>query len=178
MRYSVGFDRLVNQLVPHYIGGRRLILYLQALVSPLQSLNDEFVIWAKEKRIEASMTSQIFKFEWFLNRKFSRYFVNPDNRIVIIHETTTGVPLYLQAENIQSAPLYNQNGDSQGNVSDNTPFYYSTETIVPVNYSFEVHAPLTDDSLITHLEYDRQLRYWIEKYRLASKTYNIIYQGQ
>ena len=178
MRYSIGFDRLVNQLVPHYIGGRRLILYLQALVSPLQALNDAFVEWAKETRIEASMTSQIFKFEWFLNRKFSRYFVDPDDRIVIIHEKTTGVPLYLQDENVQSSPLYNQNGDSQGSVSDNTPFYYSNETIVPVNYSFEVHAPLADDSLITHSEYDRQLRYWIERYRLASKTYNIIYQGQ
>lgn len=178
MRYSIGFDRLVNQLVPHYIGGRRLILYLQALVSPLQVLNDAFVEWAKETRIEASMTSQIFKFEWFLNRKFSRYFVDPNDRIIISHETTTGVPLYLQSDNVNDTSLYNQNGDSQGSINDNPAFYFSNETIVPVAYSFVVHAPSTDESLISHSEYDRQLRYWIERYRLASKTYNIIYQGQ
>ena len=71
MRYYINFDKTINQLVPYYIGGRKLILYLQALMSPLRRLNDDFVSYAKETRIEAAMTSQIFKFEWFLNHKFS-----------------------------------------------------------------------------------------------------------
>ena len=74
MRYAINFDKTINRLVPYYIGGRRLILYLQALMKPLQEANDAFVEYAKETRIEASMTSQKFKFEWFLNRKFSKYF--------------------------------------------------------------------------------------------------------
>ena len=76
MRYYINFDKTINQLVPYYIGGRKLILYLQALMSPLRRLNDDFVSYAKETRIEAAMTSQIFKFEWFLNHKFSKYFAH------------------------------------------------------------------------------------------------------
>lgn len=61
MRYFINFDKTVNQFVPHYLGGRKLILFLQSILVPLQQLNKEFSEWAKEKRIEASMTSQIFK---------------------------------------------------------------------------------------------------------------------
>lgn len=76
MRYKINFDKTINQLVPYYIGGRKLILYLQALMKPIQELSNAFSEYAKEQRIETAMTSQIFYFEWFLNRKFSKYFLN------------------------------------------------------------------------------------------------------
>lgn len=91
MRYYINFDKTINQLVPYYIGGRKLILYLQALMSPLRRLNDDFVSYAKETRIEAAMTSQIFKFEWFLNHKFSKYFAH-GGRISIKNTAVLGVP--------------------------------------------------------------------------------------
>ena len=37
--YRINTDRIVNQLVPHYLGGRKLILFLQAILQPLNSLN-------------------------------------------------------------------------------------------------------------------------------------------
>ena len=43
MRYAINLDKTVNQLVPYYLGGRKLILYLQALMKPLQTINDAFV---------------------------------------------------------------------------------------------------------------------------------------
>ena len=49
MRYSINFDKTINQLTPHYIGGRKLILLMQALVSPLQILNKDFAEYAVEK---------------------------------------------------------------------------------------------------------------------------------
>jgi len=175
MRYRINFDKTVNQLVPHYIGGRKLILYLQALVSPLQALNDAFVEWAKETRIEASMTSQIFKFEWFLNRKFKKYFANPNGRITISNGSSLGVPLYWQSENMPRTAFYHQNGDEQQAIEDNPAFYYSDERLTGSGFSFVVHSPRPDTALITQSAYDSQLRYWIDRYRLASKTYNIQY---
>lgn len=177
MRYRIDFDKTVNQLVPHYIGGRRLILYLQALVSPLQALNDAFVEWAKETRIEASMTSQIFKFEWFLNRKFKKYFANQDAKITISNGSSLGVPLYWQSENMPNTTFYHQEDDEQSSIEDNPAFYYSNETMTGGGYSFVVHAPSPDTSLISQSSYDSQLRYWIDRYRLASKTYNIQYHN-
>ena len=72
--YRINMDRLVNQLVPHYLGGRKLILFLQSILQPLNSLNIGWVTWADEKRIEAAMTSQVIMMEYFLNRKFCKYF--------------------------------------------------------------------------------------------------------
>lgn len=177
MRYRVNFDRLINQFVPHYMGGRRLILYLQALVSPLQDLNDAFVEWAKETRIEASMTSQIFKFEWFLNRKFKKYFSDPMSRIVISNGTSLGVPLYWQSENMPHTTMYLQEGDEQSEITDNVALYYSTERLTGDAYSFVVRSPYPNTELISQAEFDSQLRYWIDRYRLASKTYNIQYHS-
>ena len=39
--YRINTDRLVNQLVPHYLGGRKLILFLQAILQPLNSYKME-----------------------------------------------------------------------------------------------------------------------------------------
>ena len=72
---TINFDKLVNQLTPHYLGGRKYVLWLQSLCHPLKSLNDAFKEWAVEKRIEASMTSQTIMLEWFLNHKFNKYFI-------------------------------------------------------------------------------------------------------
>ena len=41
-RYNLPTDRLVNQLVPHFLGGRKYILFIQSLVYPLKSLNERF----------------------------------------------------------------------------------------------------------------------------------------
>lgn len=96
MRYGLPTDRLINQLVPHYLSGRRFILFLQSLVWPLKTLNDRFVTFAKEKRIEASMTSQVFYFEWYLNRKFGHYLSEPTEKIFIKESEPIGVDLYFE----------------------------------------------------------------------------------
>lgn len=48
----------------------------------------------REKHIEARMTSQVMYFEWFLNYKFSRYFADSTDRIIITESTPLGVDIY------------------------------------------------------------------------------------
>lgn len=172
MRYAINFDKLINRYVPYYIGGRKLILYLQAIMKPLQSLNDSFVDYAKETRIEATMTSQIFKFEWYLNRKFKKYFVN-DGEIAIKNTEYLGTPIYYgnasiplsehfltyyNSENVNGSSLYNQHEKT-----DNS------------HTSFVVTSPAIDTTLISEQQYEKMLRYCIDKYRLCGKTYTIKY---
>ena len=73
MRYKLPVDRLVNSLMPHYLSGRRFILFVQSCLYPLQSLNERFRAFARERHIEARMTSQVIYFEWFLNHRFGKY---------------------------------------------------------------------------------------------------------
>lgn len=176
MRYAINFDRVINQLVPYYIGGRKLILYLQALVKPMQLLNEQFVEYAKETRIEASMTSQPIMFEWYLNRKLSKYF-DGGGRITIKTTETLGVPVYYQdVEGVTHLTLY-----QQSEVEDATRFFYQHEKTEDSSVSFIVTSPpiktnlLDADAKVAKEKYETMLRYYIDKYRLAGKTYRIKY---
>ena len=73
------------------------MLFLQSLLAPLKSLGAIWEDWATNKRIEAAMTSQVIMLEYFLNRKFNQYLLDPSQRIVISDGDTPGVPLYWEA---------------------------------------------------------------------------------
>lgn len=172
MRYSINFDKLINRLVPHYMEGRKLILYLQAIIKPMQKLNDDFVSYAKDTRIEASMTSQIFKFEWFLNRKFSKYFLD-GGQIAIQNGEHLGVPIYYGNANIPLTDhmvMYYSSEDG-----DTTHLYYQTENTSGSTCSFVVTSPNVNTDLISLQQYEKMLKYYIDKYRISGKTYVIKY---
>lgn len=174
MRYFINFDKTINQLVPYYIGGRKLILYLQALMSPLRRVNDDFVNYAKETRIESAMTSQIFKFEWYLNRKFKRYFAN-GGRISIKNSEALGTPVFHESANIdlgQNMLVYH---DKEMGAAHQLVLYRSDEQTEESTVSFIVTTPKIDTKLIMESKYVAMLKYAIDRYRLANKTYIIKY---
>lgn len=176
MRYWMNFDKTINQLVPYYLGGRKLILYLQALIKPLQMISDEFSEYAKEMKIEASMTSQIMIFEWYLNRKFSKYFLDPSERIVITNGVHLGVPIYHENADIPSSEhmvLYN--------ASENTntdALYYEDEKTNESKVSFIVSTPHINTELISEEKYEAMVKHYIDRYRIANKTYLLNYQNK
>ena len=172
MRYKIDFDKTVNQLVPHYLGGRNFILLLQSLMKPLQIVNDSFVEWANETRIETSMTSQIFKFEWFLNRRFSKFFKDPEGHIYIANKETLGAPLYSQGvSSLDGTPivLYSEAEDGQTVV-----LRMANERLETSTCSFIVYAPVPDENKISMSEYTSMIRYQVDKYKLSGKTYTMI----
>lgn len=172
MRYYINFDKTINQFVPHYLGGRKLILLLQAFMHPLRAVNDSFVDWAKETRIEASMTSQIFKFEWFLNYKFKKYFADDKGRISIQNGVKLGVPIYHQnADMATSDNMVLYHASEGARLAE--PLFYADEQTDESSVSFTVFSPPIDTTLITREAYIAKLSYYIDKYRLANKTYNI-----
>ena len=172
MRYHINFNKLVNRFVPHYIGGRKLILFLQSTLAPLQTLNESWVEWAKEMRIEASMTSQVFKFEWFLNRKFKKYLLNSNDKINISHGEPLGVPIYYEnAVGANDMLLYKESE----NGAETEVLHRQYETTDITSHSFAVSVPAIDTNIISQSDFDSILRYWIDKYKLSGKTYIIIY---
>ena len=176
MRYFINFDKVVNQLIPYYIGGRKLILYLQALLHPLRKTNDEFVVYGKETQIEAAMTSQIFKFEWYLNRKFKQYFAN-GGRISIKNSYLLGTPIYWEEANIANSDnilLAHENETVQKQLI----LYRSDEQTNDSSASFIVTTPYINKSLISEQKYIAMLKYVIERYRIANKTYIIKYESE
>jgi hypothetical protein len=116
------------------------------------------------------MTSQVILFEWYLNRKFKQYFANVDYVITIDSARTIGTPLFFGTENINDMVLYQQ---SEG-VQEPTVLYYDGNT-VQYDKSFVVEVPYPNTNLIEESVYIANITYYINKYRLTNKTFEIKY---
>lgn len=173
-RYIINFDKTVNRLVPYYMGGRKLILLLQAMLAPMRELNDSFSAWAAEKRIEASMTSQTFKLEWYLNRKFKSYFSVAGSKITISNNNSLGNPMYSVLDAVEESEQFVITYKSENAATEK--LYYLAEESGTYNCSFMVHCPAINTSIILQSEFDSILRKTINKYKISDKTYKITYQ--
>lgn len=172
MRYSLNIDKTINQLIPHFMGGRKLILYLEAICEPLQSLNDNFVTWAKETKIEAAMTSQVIMIEYYLNRKFSSYFLSNTGRITIGETGTDGVPIYWEVNKEQTP--FTVYEEKENNSNKTAPLYPVNRTDDANKVSFEVCSPAINTAKITKDEYSAMIASVVDKYKIAGKTYKIL----
>lgn len=171
MRYKINFDKTINQLAPHYLSGRRFILYLQAIMAPLQKVNDAFASWAQETRIEASMSSQVIHFEWFLNRRYCKYFVDKSEKIIIAEVVRPGVYLYSEDADVAARLHMVLKHESEG--GEGPVLYHKSEQLVATDCSFIVSSPRIDTNIITEQEYVSMLKHTINRYRLSGKTYTI-----
>lgn len=171
--YKITFAKSINRLVPHYIGGRKLILFLQSVLMPLQALNDTFSAWGKQTRIEACMTSQPILFIPFLNNMFSKYFANSEDSFSIENFVAAGTPVFPEANVKDEDAIIYAEKDDVGD--DNLIVYYEgTSANRSTACSFAVYSPAINTSLISKEEYLILLNVQIRKYKLASKTYEII----
>ena len=173
MRYKLPTDRLINQLVPYYLSGRNYILMLQSLVYPLVKISIEFESFARQKHIEARMTSQVIYFEWFLNIKFRHFFTDKNEKIFISESESLGVDIYHEGANY-SRPftVWKQNEEIITSNPQEEPreLFSITEEHTINNVSFTVNVPAL---LVTEREFVYMLSYEVNRYRTAGKTYNI-----
>ena len=159
--------------MPHYLSGRRLILFVQSLVYPLQKLNDRFREFAREKLIEAAMTSQVGYFEWYLTRKFREYFEDPEEGIYIKETQTVGVDLYRE-HSLTGRPytLWMQGEQVVTDDPQEQPreFYYLAEEKAIRRVSFVICVPAIT---IPENEFVYLLSWVVNNYKIAGKTYLI-----
>lgn len=112
--YSINTARQVCRLLPYYLRGRKMILFLQAVSSPLSFFNTgdtAFNPWAHRKLLELSMNGQKIRLEWWLNNIFvSDYGITlrPGQLITIREEEVGNAIVYSRREirNHDSAPLF------------------------------------------------------------------------
>jgi hypothetical protein len=174
MRYKLPTDRIINQLVPHFLSGRKYILFLQSLVYPLYTLNERFVAFAHEKQIEARMTSQILYFEWFLNYKFKKYFADKQESIYLSESTSIGVDIYHEnAAYLKPYTLWYEN-EAVAVIDPNEKpreFYSASEEKFINKVSFMVCVP--EITGVLEKEFVYMLSYVVNTYKIAGKTYLI-----
>lgn len=176
-RYRLPTDKLVNRLTPHYLTGRRYLLLVQSLVWPLKAVNDRFCAWARERQIEARMTSQVLWFEWWLNYRFREYFQDERDAIYIADSTPLGADLY--HENSKTGRPFTVWYEGEQVVAEDAerprPLYLLSEEKSVRKVSFMVCVP---PITIPTQEFVYMLSYAVNRYRTAGKTYLIKIDGE
>lgn len=173
-RYSINFDRLINMLVPYYLRGKKYILFLQSLVSPLQKTNNKFLEYTDNKKIEASMTSQVILLTWFLNQKYQKYFQDPTDSIFINDSINVGVPVFRTAD-LNQVPYtvwyIKDNWEHVKDTDEEPPlFYYKSENMVINKASFNIIVP---PITIPQEEFVPMIASTVNMYKIAGKTFLI-----
>lgn len=171
MRYKLPIDRLVNQLVPHYLKGRTLILFIQSCLYPLRELNLWFINFTKELQVEASMTSQVICLEWYLNHKLRPYFHDDRLEIKIVDTQPVGVDLYFEESNIKRpyAVWFQSESIISGPSSEHPrPLFRLLEQKALQKASFMVCVPQVT---INEQEFLYMLSHIVNRYKIAGKTY-------
>ena len=176
-RYKLPTDKLINRLVPYYLSGRRYILLVQSLVYPLQVLNERFTAFAREKHIEARMTSQVICFEWYLNYKFGRCLADASDRIFLSESVSLGVDLYHE-DAVHGRPftVWKEGEVILTSRPEEMPreFYYIAEERAINKASFVVNVP---PITVPTQEFVYLLSHVVNTYKVAGKTYLIKIDG-
>lgn len=177
-RYKLPTDKLVNRLVPYYLNGRRYILLVQSFVFSLSVLNERFMVFAREKHIEARMTSQVMYLEWYLNHKFSRYFADQTDRIFIADTAPLGVDIYREsAVNARPFTVWKEGELMVGSnpLEEPREFYRMAEERTINKASFTVKVP---SIIVPTKEFVYMLSFVVNTYKVAAKTYLIFLEGE
>lgn len=175
MRYKINFDKILNEIVPWFIAGRKIMLFLSSCLKPLQELNNKFSEWANETRIEASMTSQVFKLEWYLNRKFSKYFLDPSMMFSIKDKLEIGASIYPEHADVYDIDNLLLYTEADSDKSKTEILRYEGEESEETMCSFIVYAPAINTALLSQQEYESMLKFYINKYKISGKTFIIKY---
>ena len=78
--------KLIGRLLPFWARGRNTSLLLQAILSPIVSVHNNFKLWALEQYIHTHITSQAMSIEWYLKYKLRSHFVNENNSFLVRDE--------------------------------------------------------------------------------------------
>lgn len=174
LKYSINYDKVANMLTSVYQRGRRHILWIQALLKPLQTINDEFQSFVVDKKLEASVTSQVIHLEWYLNYKLRKYYVNQYDGVKFNHYVDLGV-LFFDDGDLGEIPnvAWDEYDDWTSFEEDEQPkpMYYESESAEAIGASFNVIIP---EITIPFEDFEIIIRAEIDKYRIAGKTYTIL----
>lgn len=176
--YSFKSNHLVRKMLPAYIRGRKLTMYMYSLIHPLDAVSEKFNLWCKDTMIIANMTSQPILFDNYLNYRLRKYFANQEDGINVITNIETERTKDVIATYLMSyPPIYKPVYTHMETEDEDEPHTYLMSEIFPgvaVKPSFYVFVPQCNTDIIDEGRYMELLVAYIERYKLPSKSYEII----
>lgn len=178
-KYNITNNKIICEVLPFYVRGRKIITLLEASIYPIISIHDKFKKWALEKLIEASVTSQPTVLIWYLNHVFRNKFKSEDNSFQIVTDATeNGATIWYLEEQILHTGSTPWMPDSE---SDTGSAHYTNLVTKDLDEESDakqadiiIFAPkIKESSSYTNEMYIGDIRYYIDKY---ITVFNITYE--
>lgn len=84
--YKISNSKTICRTLPFFARGRKMILFLEAVASPLVSIHDAFLAWAFKMVLKTKVTSQTDMLVWYLNYLMRSHFKNGDDSFSIVQD--------------------------------------------------------------------------------------------
>lgn len=179
-RYTVDSKTLVGQIVPFFLRGKRVLQFLSAISSPLDSVNKVFQTWAHDTLIDAVTTSQVIVLKWSLKNKLIKYLANADDEFEFdTYDRSNYATLYEnQSEQLDYPEIKNiympENVDD-ATVGDDVEkiIIRDKDEIVSESNEVLIIAP-PHNSKISDGQYIKKIRQCVEPYIVYDVEYKIV----
>lgn len=178
-RYTVSSKTLVGQVVPFFLRGRRILRFLAAVCTPLDSVNKSFCEWARDTLVDAAMTSQVVVMKWGLKCKLGKYMLNSaDDFYFDTYDRSNYATLYENNAEQDGAPEVKQiyMSENEGEkLGENVArvLIRDRDEITGEGNEILIAAP-PHNGRVTDEEYERLIKQCLEKYLVYDVEYKII----
>jgi hypothetical protein len=173
--YDIDNSRIICRVLPFFVRGRRMILFLEAVASPLARLHKSFLKWAYRIIVGTRATSQTTVFIWYLNYLFREHFKDKNDSFTIGQDQDGDYMLAINPDEHQIAAMF-------------FPYIYSIGEAdrtfhKPVKYASDgmglspvvITAPkLAADSSYTETKYKSDIKEVADRYMTVFDGYRII----
>ena len=174
-------------LLPFFARGKNMLSIMMSFAYPLESVHLLWRVWALDRIIEASATSQPIVLKWYLEKTLSKYFSKEDDEFEIVEaEASYYASIFNdQAEQNRLQNTYgvywsfenNSDRNSHSGIIDENWLYAydrNEATIEDVEASLAIIAPeLSTQCGLSQNEYKREVKKCVEKYLVYKINYEI-----
>lgn len=174
--YKISNSKIICRILPFYMRGRKMILFLEAVASPLINLHKEFLTWAYKMVLKTKITSQTDVIIWYLNYLFNSHFYNHADSFTIEQDAEIE---NLMAFNYREIALYKMVGVQIFDTEEEQISQVVSRPTRDFNDRLNsnvitIHAPkLKSDPNYTNMNYVTEIMEVINEYKTSFRKYVI-----
>jgi hypothetical protein len=175
--YNISNSKIICRVLPFFARGRKMILFLESIATPLIKLHKAFVTWTFEMVLKVKITSQTTVLRWYLDYKFGHLFQDQNDSFEILQDNELD---YLIAFNMSEKEAISILAKRVVNVSEQSslellsnPIKDASTNVYPTQIT--INAPAIIDAIdYTKREYYADIKQIIDRYKTTFVRYNIV----
>lgn len=177
-KYKVDLSATIGKVLPFYMRGRKVSLFLEAILKPIEMLHEAWVRWSEERIIDTSMTSQPLAIAWYLKHKLYDHLINKSDEFLVKNgiDSPTSI-LFTESESFKSDEYSQHVYCMDENMEVLTMTVMTKVEVIDDNINFAIIAPeVKETSMYDEDDYKHEITRLVNNYNTSFKTYQIIIQ--